>query len=153
MEINSNKFSKMVAMKVDNKKEMAVSTIAYSKEIAHGGCEHCHCGESSAEHASSYNIVSLERKLWDVEELGTESPYRCVACRACAKCRNGDELEMVSLREESEQAQIECSVELKKKKIYKFNRSYMGRAASRHLIVQCPTNRADSQCESLYFVQ
>ena len=112
VEINSNKFSKMVAMEVDDEKEMAVSTVTYSKEIAHGGCEHCHCGESSAERASSYNIVGLERKLWDVEELGTESPYRCVACRACAKCRNGDELEMVSLREEAEQAQIECSVEL-----------------------------------------
>ena len=110
VEINSNKFNKMVVE--DDEKEMVVSTVAPSEKIMDGGCEHCHCGEENTVQASSYNMAALERKLWEVEELGTESPYRCIACRACAKCRKGDEIEMVSLREEAEQAQIESSVEL-----------------------------------------
>ncbi len=44
--------------------------------------------------------------------MGTESPYRCVDCRNCSKCRNGEELEAISFKEEAEQALIEDSVQL-----------------------------------------
>jgi hypothetical protein len=44
--------------------------------------------------------------------LGTESPYRCVDCRNCTKCRNGEELEAISFKEEAERALIEASVQL-----------------------------------------
>jgi hypothetical protein len=44
--------------------------------------------------------------------LGTESPYRCVDCRNCTKCRNGAELEAISFKEEAEQALIDASVQL-----------------------------------------
>jgi hypothetical protein len=59
-----------------------------------------------------FNISAEERKLWHVEELGTESPYRCITCRNCTQCKKEDQLEAISLKEEAEQAMIEQSVEL-----------------------------------------
>ena len=97
---------------MDSEREDVVSSIIYSENMNNGGCEHCHCEENSTEVLATYNVAGSERRLWEVEQLGTESPYRCVQCRACAKCRKGDELEVISLREEAEQALIESSVEL-----------------------------------------
>jgi len=62
---------------------------------------------------SKYNVREAEKLFNDVEDTGSSSPYRCVACRNCSKCRNGDQLEEISLKEELEQALIESSVELK----------------------------------------
>ena len=53
---------------------------------------------------------------WRIEEVGTESPYRCVECRKCQQCKRGDQLEEISFREEAEQALIETSIELDIKK-------------------------------------
>ena len=61
---------------------------------------------------SIYSIRETDRLFREVESIGTEQEYRCVACRNCAKCRNGDTLEKVSLREELEQSLIESSVTL-----------------------------------------
>jgi hypothetical protein len=75
------------------------------------GCDHCHCGEAGG--GMLYvSAVKEEKQLWKVEQLGTESPYRCISCRNCSKCRNGDTLEAISFKEEAEQALIEASVEL-----------------------------------------
>ena len=49
---------------------------------------------------------------WRTEEVGTDSPYRCVECRKCQQCKKGDQLEEISFREEAEQALIETSIEL-----------------------------------------
>ena len=51
-------------------------------------------------------------KFSDLENLGTETSYRCVRCRNCSDCRKGEVLERVSLQEESEQALIEGCVTL-----------------------------------------
>ena len=59
-----------------------------------------------------YSVKDEERRFQDIEALGSENEYRCVSCRNCTKCKNGDMLEKVSLREELEQAMIENSVEL-----------------------------------------
>ena len=59
-----------------------------------------------------YNVRESDKCYQDVENLGTEQEYRCVTCRNCSRCRNGDELEKVSLREELEQSMIETSVSL-----------------------------------------
>lgn len=61
---------------------------------------------------SVYAIHETNRLFQEVESIGTEQEYRCVSCRNCAKCRNGDALEKVSLKEELEQALIESSVTL-----------------------------------------
>ena len=116
VQINSTKLSKYMELEVDPEKKDVVSCMMYGEETVDGGCDHCHCGESEPEQSAVYTVAGLERKLWEVEQLGTESPYRCVACRSCSKCRKGDQLEMVSLKEEAEQSIIENSIELDSKK-------------------------------------
>ena len=60
--------------------------------------------------------VGKERplKVWkrfeQVESAGTEISYRCVRCRGCADCKNGERIECISMQEEVEQAVIEQSV-------------------------------------------
>ena len=61
---------------------------------------------------SFYSIRETDKLFQEVESIGTEQEYRCITCRNCAKCRNGDTLEKVSLREELEQSLIESSVTL-----------------------------------------
>ena len=58
-----------------------------------------------------YSMTQDEAKFWQTEEIGTSSEYRCVACRNCAKCRDGGSLEMISLKEEAEQAMLESIVQ------------------------------------------
>jgi hypothetical protein len=82
------------------------------QQAADSGCLHCHCTEEVGDQTGYYSAAMEERQLWTVEELGTESPYRCVACRNCAQCKNGDTLEAISFKEEAEQALIEDSIEL-----------------------------------------
>ena len=99
-------------MEVDPEKKDVVSCMMYNEETVEGGCDHCHCGENEPKQSAVYTVAGLERKLWEVEQLGTDSPYRCVTCRSCSKCREGDQPEMVSLKEEAEQSIIESSIEL-----------------------------------------
>ena len=71
--------------------------------------------------AIARSSIARDLKLFeDVEKLGSEISYRCLACRNCNNCRRGEELELVSLQEESEQALIEESVWLdhKNKTVY-----------------------------------
>ena len=109
--INQDKFRRvMVDMEMDRQEEVVSGII--KDEPKHGaGCEHCHCTEGVAE-AEMYNAAVEERKLWQVEQLGTESPYRCIDCRNCVRCKKGDTLEAISLKEEAEQCLIEQSIQL-----------------------------------------
>ena len=75
------------------------------------GCTHCHC-EEPAGLSQIMSAAVEERNLWKVEELGTESPYRCISCRNCSRCRNRETLEAISFKEEAEQALIEESIQL-----------------------------------------
>jgi hypothetical protein len=77
---------------------------------ASGGCFHSKCDEDSEIFTGIYSATTEEKNFWKIEDLGTESPYRCLDCRNCAKCKNGDELEAICFREEAEQALIEASV-------------------------------------------
>jgi hypothetical protein len=79
---------------------------------ASGGCLHCKCEEDAENFTGVYSASREEKQFWKVEDLGTESPYRCVNCRNCTKCRNGEELEAINFKEEAEQALIEASVQL-----------------------------------------
>ena len=95
VQINSTRLSKYREEDMENEEKKVVSYMMHSEEMVDGGCDHCHCGEGETDHQAAYNVAGMERKLWEVEQLGTESPYRCVSCRSCSKCRMGDQLEMV----------------------------------------------------------
>ena len=86
-------------------------------------CEFIHCPTHEQINKWSYggdwdtmahfnSILRDEKEYHALEEIGTQAEYRCITCRNCAKCRQGDILEKLSLREEKEQAQIENSVQL-----------------------------------------
>ena len=87
------------------------------------GCSYQHCIKHSTDHGwmipadweldtGPYNIREDGRRFLELETIGSEIEYRCVACRNCNKCRNGDALEKISLQEEIEQELIEQSVTL-----------------------------------------
>ena len=55
-------------------------------------------------HTYSSNIQHVkthERKFLESEDIGTQAPYRCIGCRVCNDCKNGDILEATSLKEEA----------------------------------------------------
>ena len=55
-------------------------------------------------------VASKVRPFGDADGAGSSIEYRCVKCRACANCKRGEQIEMVSLREEQEQSIIDSSV-------------------------------------------
>jgi len=78
----------------------------------------CCCGgqETATATAAAYQCLSArteEKRFWSVESVGTEAPYRCDICRNCQKCKRADQLEVISFKEESEQALIEAGIEFK----------------------------------------
>ena len=71
------------------------------------------CCQNEAETVCKMKTCKVdEREFHHVEDIGSDSPYRCEGCRNCQKCKRGEELEEISFREEAEQALIEASVEL-----------------------------------------
>ena len=59
------------------------------------------------------------RRNWSILDSGLQIEYRCVKCRDCSQCKNADQTERISLREEQEMQLIKESVHLdfEKKKI------------------------------------
>ena len=57
-----------------------------------------------------YGLRQESQRFDFTEQFGTEVSYRCVRCRNCSKCRQGETLETVSLKEEQEQFLIDQSV-------------------------------------------
>ena len=49
-------------------------------------------------------------KFEEAESAGTEISFRCVRCRGCADCKNGEKIECIRIQEEVEQTVIEQSV-------------------------------------------
>ena len=65
--------------------------------------------------------IGTELKNFErTEEIGSEMSYRCLKCRSCHDCKNGDTLESISLKEEQEQAQLELGIwlDVDKKRLY-----------------------------------
>ena len=52
------------------------------------------------------------KENWLQLEAGLEIEYRCVGCRDCVKCKNADQTEKISLREEAEMLKVAESVKL-----------------------------------------
>ena len=73
-------------------------------------CQHCtHFG--SAQTAADERISELKKNM-DLQSAGLEIDYRCVRCRDCQQCKNADQTEKISLREEAEMVEIRNSVRL-----------------------------------------
>ena len=73
-------------------------------------CQHCaHAGPALT--AADERISEMKRKL-DFQGAGLEIEYRCVRCRECPQCKNADQTEKISLREEAEMVEIRNSVKL-----------------------------------------
>jgi hypothetical protein len=109
--LNQGKLSSLERFVLDEPAEEA-SGRRITDGSASGGCLHCKCEEDAENFIGVYSASQEEKQFWKVEDLGTESPYRCLDCRNCPKCRNGEELEAISFKEEAEQALIEDSVQL-----------------------------------------
>ena len=56
--------------------------------------------------------ISKIKQNWSILESGLQIEYRCVKCRDCSQCRNADQTERISLREEQEMQLIRESVHL-----------------------------------------
>ena len=54
--------------------------------------------------------ASQQRHFEEVENAASEILYRCITCRKCLKCRNGEQIEHISVKEEIEQDLINKSV-------------------------------------------
>ena len=59
---------------------------------------------------SIYGLRQDGVRFAETELIGSEVTYRCVRCRNCNKCKQGESLETASLREEQEQYLIDQSV-------------------------------------------
>ena len=65
----------------------------------------------TSESVEASALVTRNKRIFDeVESAGSEISYRCVKCRDCKNCKNGEKIELISTREEVEQAIIEKSV-------------------------------------------
>ena len=49
---------------------------------------------------------------WLQLESGVDVEYRCVECRDCTRCKNADQTEKISLRQEGEMLKVAESVQL-----------------------------------------
>ena len=77
-------------------------------------CVECHSVEveQSAAMLSDETAWELRGLMRQVESSGLDVEYRCVRCRSCGDCRNSDQTDKISLREEQELQQCKDSVEL-----------------------------------------
>ena len=60
--------------------------------------------------SSDIHIIKIQKQFNQREEVGCEITYRCINCRACKTCKDHDQIEMTSTKEEIEQNIINESV-------------------------------------------
>ena len=73
-------------------------------------CIGCHC--RSCNYADTVMISDKKRLQNEAEDAGSIIEYRCINCRNCSSCKNSEQVEKVSLREEFEQHVIDNTVSL-----------------------------------------
>ena len=85
----------------------------YSKDFKHDSITktRTEC-KTRNEKLTSVSLLSIhEQKCFeDVENAASEILYRCIDCRKCQKCKNGERIESISIKEEIEQDIINQSV-------------------------------------------
>ena len=104
-------FDEPISCAPDNDQKKGISEIYYSEPL----------GPSSASvfTLSSEKITNVGRKAPkcvreydEIERAGTEVTYRCIECRDCLKCKNGERIDALSIQEEIEQGLIERAVKV-----------------------------------------
>ena len=84
-------------------------------------CSNHHCGRHLEEREwlvpkewdagySLHNVSQDETKFWQAENVANEVSCRCISCRNCSRCRDGDHTEAISLAEEADHAILEATV-------------------------------------------
>lgn len=58
----------------------------------------------------AYTVMQDEANFWGTEDTGTAAEYRCVVCRNCSRCKDSDNQEKISLKQEREQGILDTSV-------------------------------------------
>ena len=66
--------------------------------------------EDDISNSSCYSLVRKQKNFEAAENAASDISYRCIDCRDCSKCKNGERIESLSLREEVEQDLINKSV-------------------------------------------
>ena len=79
----------------------------------------CNCIKDEAidtidDYAYCSCLLTVRRQKYfeEAENAASEIMYRCIDCRKCSKCRNGERIELISVREEVEQDLINKSVKV-----------------------------------------
>ena len=67
-------------------------------------------GENFSSESSRIKVENKPQIFENVESAGTEVSFRCVDCRNCEKCKNGERVDALSIQEEVEQDLIETCV-------------------------------------------
>ena len=73
-------------------------------------CIGCRC--KSCNHVDVVMLSDKKRLQSEAEDAGSIIEYRCIKCRNCTNCKNSEQVEKVSLRQELEQHLIDTSVEV-----------------------------------------
>ena len=60
--------------------------------------------------SSDIYIIKTQKQFNQAEEAGSEIMYPCINCRACKTCKDHDQIEMTSIKEEVKQNMINQSV-------------------------------------------
>ena len=60
--------------------------------------------------SNDIHIIKTQTQLNQVEEAGNETTYRFINCRGCKTCKDHDQIEITSIKEEIEQDMINQSV-------------------------------------------
>ena len=70
------------------------------------------CEIENNKQCSCFTSVRKQEYFEQVENAATEVLYSCVDCRSCQKCKNGEQIELLSIKEEVEQELINKSVKV-----------------------------------------
>ena len=57
-----------------------------------------------------YALKRRQKHFEEAENAGSEILHRCIDCRKCVKCRHGEKIDLISIKEEVEQVVIDKSV-------------------------------------------
>ena len=68
------------------------------------------CHDIKDENSKEAFVVKSQRLFNQAEEAGSEIMYRCINCRSCKTCKDHDQIELTSIKEEVEQDLINQSV-------------------------------------------
>ena len=60
--------------------------------------------------SSDIHIIKTQKQFNQVEKAGSEITYQCINCRACKACKDHDQIEITSIKEEIEKDMINQSV-------------------------------------------